>query len=61
MLSIKLLSRGIKPLLMSTQAEFENFNRFGNKINAIADNVKREIAKEFGIPFIDYNREHKTS
>ncbi len=52
----KLLSRGIKPLLMSTQAEFENFNRFGNKINAIADNVKREIAKEFGIPFIDYNR-----
>ena len=52
----KLLSKGIKPLLMSTQAEFENFNRFGNKINAIADNVKREIAKEFGIPFIDYNR-----
>lgn len=31
----KLLSKGIKPLLMSTQAEFENFNRFGNKIIAI--------------------------
>ena len=40
---------------MSTQAQFENYNRFGSKINSIADTLKRDLAKELGIPFIDYN------
>lgn len=51
----KLLKKGIKPILVSTQAEFENYKRFGYKINSIADNVKKELANELGIPFIDYN------
>lgn len=51
----RLLAKGIKPVLMSTQAEFENYKRFGSKINAIADNIKMELATELGIPFIDYN------
>lgn len=51
----RLLAKGIKPLLMSTQAEFENYKRFGSKINAIADNIKKDLAKELGLPFIDYN------
>ena len=51
----RLLEKGIKPVLMSTQAEFENHNRFGSKINAIADNIKMELSTELGIPFIDYN------
>ena len=52
----KLLKKGIKPILVSTQAEFENYKRFGYKINSIADNVKKELANELGIPFIDYNK-----
>lgn len=51
----RLLAEGIKPILMSTQAEFENYKRFGSKINAIADNIKKDLAKELGLPFIDYN------
>jgi len=51
----RLLAKGIKPVLMSTQAEFENYKRFGSKINAIADNIKKDLAKELGLPFIDYN------
>lgn len=51
----RLLAKGIKPVLMSTQAEFENYKRFGSKINAIADNVKKDLASELGILFIDYN------
>ncbi|HEL9633576.1 TPA: SGNH/GDSL hydrolase family protein [Streptococcus suis] len=51
----RLLTKGIKPILMSTQAEFENYNRFGSKINSIADNIKKDLAAELGIPFIDYN------
>lgn len=51
----RLLEKGIKPVLMSTQAEFENHNRFGSKINAIADNIKKDLAEELGLPFIDYN------
>lgn len=51
----RLRSKGIKPILMSTQAQFENYNRFGSKINSIADTLKRDLAKELGIPFIDYN------
>lgn len=51
----RLLARGIKPVLMSTQAEFENYKRFGSKINAIADKIKKDLAAELGIPFIDYN------
>ena len=51
----RLLIKGIKPVLMSTQAEFENYKRFGSKINAIADNIKKDLAAEFGLPFIDYN------
>lgn len=51
----RLLAKGIKPVLMSTQAEFENYKRFGLKINAIADNIKKDLAKELGLPFIDYN------
>ncbi|HFI0935218.1 TPA: SGNH/GDSL hydrolase family protein [Streptococcus suis] len=51
----RLLAKGIKPILMSTQAEFENYNRFGSKINSIADNIKKDLANELGIPFIDYN------
>lgn len=51
----RLISKGIKPILMSTQAQFENYNRFGSKINSIADNIKKDLAKELGIPFIDYN------
>lgn len=51
----RLLAKGIKPVLMSTQAEFENYKRFGSKINAIADNIKKDLAEELGIPFIDYN------
>ncbi|HFI0338662.1 TPA: SGNH/GDSL hydrolase family protein [Streptococcus suis] len=51
----RLISKGIKPILMSTQAEFENYNRFGSKINSIADNIKKDLADELGIPFIDYN------
>lgn len=51
----RLKSKGIKPILMSTQAQFENYNRFGSKINSIADTLKRDLAKELGIPFIDYN------
>lgn len=51
----RLLAKGIKPILMSTQAQFENYNRFGSKINSIADNIKKELADELGIPFIDYN------
>lgn len=51
----RLLAKGIKPVLMSTQAEFENYKRFGSKINAIADNIKKDLASELGIPFIDYN------
>ncbi|HFS6146166.1 TPA: SGNH/GDSL hydrolase family protein [Streptococcus pneumoniae] len=51
----RLLAKGIKPILMSTQAEFENYKRFGSKINAIADNIKKDLAKELGLPFIDYN------
>lgn len=51
----RLLAKGIKPVLMSTQAEFENHKRFGSKINAIADNIKKDLAAELGIPFIDYN------
>lgn len=51
----RLISKGIKPILMSTQAQFENYNRFGSKINSIADTLKRDLAKELGIPFIDYN------
>ncbi|HHA7653770.1 TPA: SGNH/GDSL hydrolase family protein [Streptococcus pneumoniae] len=50
-----LILKGIKPVFMSTQAEFENYKRFGSKINAIADNVKKDLAAELGIPFIDYN------
>lgn len=50
-----LLAKGIKPVLMSTQAEFENHKRFGSKINAIADNIKKDLATELGLPFIDYN------
>lgn len=51
----RLLAKGIKPILMSTQAEFENYNRYGSKINSIADNIKKDLANELGIPFIDYN------
>ena len=51
----RLLAKGIKPVLMSTQAEFENHKRFGSKINAIADNIKKDLAVELGLPFIDYN------
>lgn len=51
----RLISKGIKPILMSTQAQFENYNRFGSKINSIADNIKKDLANELGIPFIDYN------
>ena len=51
----RLLTKGIKPVLMSTQAEFENYKRFGSKINAIADNIKKDLATELGVPFIDYN------
>lgn len=51
----RLIAKGIKPILMSTQAEFENYNRFGSKINSIADNIKKDLAAELGIPFIDYN------
>lgn len=51
----RLFAKGIKPILMSTQAEFENYNRFGSKINSIADNIKKDLAAELGIPFIDYN------
>ena len=51
----RLLAKGIKPVLMSTQAEFENHKRFGSKINAIADNIKKDLAEELGLPFIDYN------
>lgn len=51
----RLISKGIKPILMSTQAQFENYNRFGSKINSIADNIKKDLTKELGIPFIDYN------
>ncbi|NQN86614.1 SGNH/GDSL hydrolase family protein [Streptococcus suis] len=51
----RLIAKGIKPILMSTQAEFENYNRFGSKINSIADNVKKDLATELGIPFIEYN------
>ena len=51
----RLLEKGIKPVLMSTQAEFENHKRFGSKINAIADNIKKDLATELGLPFIDYN------
>ena len=51
----RLLEKGIKPVLMSTQAEFENHKRFGSKINAIADNIKKDLAVELGLPFIDYN------
>lgn len=51
----RLKSKGIKPILMSTQAQFENYNRFGSKINSIADTLKRDLANELGIPFIDYN------
>lgn len=51
----RLKSKGIKPILMSTQAQFENYNRFGSKINSIADTLKRDLAKELGITFIDYN------
>ncbi|WP_175062799.1 SGNH/GDSL hydrolase family protein [Streptococcus salivarius] len=51
----RLISKGIKPILMSTQAQFENYNRFGSKINSIADNIKKDLAKELGVPFIDYN------
>lgn len=51
----RLLAKGIKPILMSTQAEFENYNRFGSKINSIADNIKKDLANELDIPFIDYN------
>lgn len=51
----KLISKGIKPILLSTQAELENYKRFGSKINSIADNIKKDLAAELGIPFIDYN------
>ena len=51
----RLLAKGIRPVLMSTQAEFENYKRFGSKINAIADNIKKDLAEELGLPFIDYN------
>lgn len=51
----RLVAKGIKPILMSTQAEFENYKRFGSKINSIADNIKKDLANELGIPFIDYN------
>lgn len=51
----RLLAKGIKPVLMSTQTEFENHKRFGSKINAIADNIKKDLATELGLPFIDYN------
>ena len=51
----RLLAKGIKPVLLSTQAEFENHKRFGSKINAIADNIKKDLAVELGLPFIDYN------
>ncbi|NQN88067.1 SGNH/GDSL hydrolase family protein [Streptococcus suis] len=51
----RLIAKGIKPILMSTQAEFENYNRFGSKINSIADNIKKDLAAELGIPYIDYN------
>lgn len=51
----RLVAKGIKPILMSTQAQFENYKRFGSKINSIADTLKRDLAKELGIPFIDYN------
>ncbi|CTL49657.1 SGNH/GDSL hydrolase family protein [Streptococcus pneumoniae] len=51
----RLLAKGIKPVLMSTQAEFENHKRFGSKINAIADNIKKDLVTELGLPFIDYN------
>lgn len=51
----RLLAKGIKPVLMGTQAEFENHKRFGSKINAIADNIKKDLATELGLPFIDYN------
>ena len=37
----RLVAKGINPILMSTQAEFENYKRFGSKINSIADNIKR--------------------
>jgi lysophospholipase L1-like esterase len=51
----RLVAKGIKPILMSTQAQFENYKRFGSKINSIADNIKKDLANELGIPFIDYN------
>lgn len=51
----RLVAKGIKPILMSTQAQFENHKRFGSKINSIADNIKKDLANELGIPFIDYN------
>lgn len=51
----RLVAKGIKPILMSTQAQFENYKRFGSKINGIADNIKKDLANELGIPFIDYN------
>lgn len=50
-----LMAKGIKPILMSTQSQFENYRRFGSKTNSIADVIKKDLAEEFNIPFIDYN------
>lgn len=51
----RLIAKGIKPIIMSTQAQFENYKRFGSKINSIADTIKKDLANELDIPFIDYN------
>lgn len=52
----KLRARGIEPIMMTTQSEFENATRFGERIHSVTDTEIKAIATELGAPLIDYNQ-----
>lgn len=50
-----LYDAGIQPVMMTTQAGTENYNRFGWKQMSIADSITKEVAEEYNLEVMDKN------
>lgn len=51
----KIYAHNIQPVLLTTQATAENYNRYANRCIAYCDQAKKEIAKEYDLELIDIN------
>lgn len=51
----RLYIHGIQPVILSTQAGFENNQRYGYKIMSLVDKANEEVAKKYNLDFIDKN------